>query len=65
MLGTDGVLDGDLAERLARAAGFRNILVHAYADLDLPQVHDAATHGPKDLIAALTAIRDHLDGSDR
>ena len=39
----------DLAERLARAAGFRNLLVHAYSPLDLGRVHAIALAGPADL----------------
>jgi uncharacterized protein YutE (UPF0331/DUF86 family) len=33
-LGEHGVLDGDLAVSLARAVGFRNVLVHQYAVVD-------------------------------
>jgi len=58
-LGEHGIIDRDLAERLARAAGFRDLLVHAYADLDLARVHAAAVHGPDDLLAFLGALRDH------
>jgi len=60
-LGEHDVIDGDLADRLARAAGFRNVLVHAYADLDLHRVHAAARHAPGDLLAFLAVIRDQLD----
>jgi uncharacterized protein YutE (UPF0331/DUF86 family) len=63
MLRTHGAIDDGLAARLARAAGFRNVLVHAYADLDLALVHDAALHGPNDLTAFLAALRDHLKAS--
>lgn len=34
VLGSHGVLDVELAERMARAVGFRNMLVHRYADID-------------------------------
>jgi uncharacterized protein YutE (UPF0331/DUF86 family) len=64
-LGANGVIDHELATRLARAAGFRNILVHAYADLDLARVHAAALHGPKDLTVFLAALRDHLARHDQ
>lgn len=64
MLGVHGMIDAELASRLARAAGFRNVLVHAYADLDLVRVHQAATNGPDDLIAFLAALRDQLGGTD-
>jgi uncharacterized protein YutE (UPF0331/DUF86 family) len=33
-----GVIDRDLAERLAPSAGLRNVLVHAYIDLDLARL---------------------------
>lgn len=61
-LGERRVLDEDLAHRLVRATGFRNVLVHAYEELDMDRVRDAATHGPDDLRAFLAAVRDHLDG---
>lgn len=54
-LAANGHLEQGLAERLARAAGFRNLLVHAYADLDLARVHAAALGGPDDLRAFLRA----------
>lgn len=59
-LASDGFLDRDLADRLARAAGFRNLVVHAYADLDLVRVHEAASTGPADLWAFLGRARDAL-----
>jgi uncharacterized protein YutE (UPF0331/DUF86 family) len=34
LLGRHGVVSSDLAEVMARAAGFRNVLVHGYADVD-------------------------------
>ena len=34
LLGNHGVLDPELAGRLAKAVGFRNVLVHAYATVD-------------------------------
>lgn len=33
-LGDEGLLPQDLAERMASAARFRNVLVHAYTDVD-------------------------------
>lgn len=58
LLARADVLDAGLAERLARAAGFRNLLVHAYAALDLRRVHVIARAGPADLRAFLAALRD-------
>lgn len=52
------VIDSRLADRLVRAAGFRNIVAHAYGTLDMARVHEAATHGPGDLVTFLTRLRD-------
>ncbi len=52
----EGLLDPALAERLARAAGFRNLVAHAYEALDMAAVHAAATTGPADLRAFLVAL---------
>jgi uncharacterized protein YutE (UPF0331/DUF86 family) len=55
-----GVIELELARRLAKAAGFRNFVAHAYGRLDMRRVHDAALHGPGDLRALLAALRDRL-----
>ena len=52
------VIDESLAERLVKAAGFRNIVAHAYATIDMPRIHRAAVDGPADLRAFLTRLRD-------
>lgn len=59
-LGAAQVLDAALARRLVAAAGFRNVVAHAYESIDLARVHHAATHGPADLRAFLAAVRDRL-----
>ncbi|MGF1662932.1 MAG: DUF86 domain-containing protein [Kineosporiaceae bacterium] len=56
LLAGHGLLDPALAERLTRAVGLRNLIVHAYADLDLRRVHDAAHTGPADLLAFAEAL---------
>jgi uncharacterized protein YutE (UPF0331/DUF86 family) len=53
-----GLLDVSLADRLVRAAGFRNIVAHAYETLDMVRVHEAASRGPADLRAFLAALRE-------
>lgn len=58
LLAEAGVIDTELAERLARAAGFRDLVVHAYGRLDLLRVHVIARNGPDDLRAFLAALRD-------
>jgi uncharacterized protein YutE (UPF0331/DUF86 family) len=39
----------ELQEKLIRAVGFRNLVVHEYVKLDLNQVYTIATTGTKDL----------------
>lgn len=34
LLARHGVIDGELAQRLSAATGFRNVLVHGYAEVD-------------------------------
>ena len=51
-----GIMPANLAERLAKAAGFRNVVAHAYDTLDMARVYDAASRGPADLRAFLAAI---------
>lgn len=53
-----GVIEAALADRLVRAAGFRNIVAHAYASLDMRRVYEAASAGPSDLVAFLAILRD-------
>lgn len=55
-LADDGVIEPSLAHRLVRAVGFRNAIVHAYENLDMGLVYDAASNGPADLRAFLAAI---------
>lgn len=49
-----------VAERLVRAAGFRNTVAHAYEALDMARVYRAAKDGPSDLLAFLGALRDRI-----
>lgn len=37
-------IDADMENRWLRMIGFRNILVHAYLDIDRQQVHRFLTH---------------------
>lgn len=50
------IIDAALADNLVRAAGFRNVVAHAYEGLDLARVHEAALKGPADLRAFVAAI---------
>ena len=58
------VIDPVLADRLVRAAGFRNVVAHAYETLDMKRVHDAAIHGPADLRTFLVTLRDRAQAAD-
>jgi uncharacterized protein YutE (UPF0331/DUF86 family) len=53
-----GHIDAALADRLTRAAGFRNVVAHAYEAIDMARVHEAASKGPGDLRAFLGMLRD-------
>ena len=55
-----GMVEPGLAQRMTRAAGFRNLVAHAYDSLDMRRVHDAASNGPADLRAFLARLRDLL-----
>ena len=57
-----GLVDAALADRLVRAAGFRNIVAHAYQTLDMQRVYDAAKKGPVDLFAFLALLGDRAAG---
>jgi uncharacterized protein YutE (UPF0331/DUF86 family) len=56
LLAAHGVIEADLAERLASATGFRNILVHGYAEVDDDRVV-AALDGLDDLAAFIEQVR--------
>jgi uncharacterized protein YutE (UPF0331/DUF86 family) len=49
-----------LAVKLEDVAGFRNVLVHGYADVDLAVVEDVVRHHLDDLLAFVKAIRARL-----
>jgi uncharacterized protein YutE (UPF0331/DUF86 family) len=48
-LADHGVIDADLAKRLGRAAGLRNLLVHDYARIDLEALTRVLQNDLKDL----------------
>ena len=48
-LATRGLIERSLAERLARAVGFRNVLVHEYAEVDWKIVMQVMRTGTRDL----------------
>lgn len=57
LLQKDGWLDPALTQVLRNMAGFRNVLVHGYDDVDVSVVRDVLTHHLVDLAAYVAAIR--------
>jgi uncharacterized protein YutE (UPF0331/DUF86 family) len=51
-----GVIDADLCEKMARAVGLRNLIVHEYGRLDMAQIHAACRHDVQDLSDFAAAI---------
>lgn len=60
-LSDTGALDPELAQRLADAAGFRNLFAHRYGVLDWGRVHTIAGSGPTDLEAFAAAVAKAVD----
>jgi uncharacterized protein YutE (UPF0331/DUF86 family) len=60
LLARNGWLSRELASPLLDMAGFRNVLVHGYDDVDLEIVEDVVAHHLDDLLAFVKAIRDGL-----
>jgi uncharacterized protein YutE (UPF0331/DUF86 family) len=56
----DGWFDASLAGTLRNMAGFRNVVVHGYEDLDLGVVRDVLDHHVGDLAAFVAAVRHRL-----
>ncbi len=56
VLAEQGVVDDGLARRLEDWMGFRNVLVHAYLDVDHGRSHDAITHDLPDIEAFARAV---------
>lgn len=60
ILGRAGWLPSKLATKLTAMVGFRNVVVHGYAEVDLGIVRDALENHLDDLIQFATAIRARL-----
>ena len=57
LLERPGILSRDLVEVLEEAAGFRNVLVHGYDDVDIGIVRDVVEHRLDDLLAFVASVR--------
>ena len=62
-LDSDGVIPPELAARLQRAVGFRNIVVHQYEVVDWQVVHAMVSRHLGDFAAFASSVVDFLDGS--
>ena len=60
LLGKAGVVPPQLSERLQRMAGFRNVVVHLYQDVDLEIVRDVVENRLGDLLEFAAEIRRRL-----
>ncbi len=60
LLGRAGFVPADLVGRLEQMAGFRNVVVHLYQDVDLGIVRDVVENHLGDLLEFVTAIRREL-----
>jgi uncharacterized protein YutE (UPF0331/DUF86 family) len=59
LLAKHHVVETSLADRLSRAAGLRNIIVHRYTDLAASKLADAINTGLADLDDFAAALRAH------
>lgn len=64
-LGRAGIIDLDLANSLAPAAGLRNRIVHEYEELNDAVVLEAAKLARRQFSMYIAAIENHLGASDR
>jgi uncharacterized protein YutE (UPF0331/DUF86 family) len=60
LLARGGWLDPSLAQRLSQMAGFRNLLVHGYGDVDLAVVEDVVRNRLGDLLDFVQAVQRRL-----
>ncbi len=56
MLQDHGYLPTDLAEKMVAAVGFRNLVVHEYAKIDLEEVYKISCEHIDDLLQFLKAV---------
>ena len=63
-LATMGVLSPEFTMRFRGIAGFRNVLVHGYLEIDLALVHRVLTERLSDFIDFASAIERYLEFSE-
>jgi uncharacterized protein YutE (UPF0331/DUF86 family) len=55
-LGKNGYLNNNLTQKMVKAVGFRNLIVHEYGKIELELVYDIAQNDVNDLNEFLIAI---------
>ena len=61
LLEENGFLHSELTEKIVKAVGFRNLIVHEYAKIDLEQVFEISQEDINDFNEYLKAIFNKLD----
>jgi uncharacterized protein YutE (UPF0331/DUF86 family) len=61
LLQENGFISADLADKMVKAVGFRNLLVHEYQKIDLQRLYETAEKNVDDLMAFLASIFRTLD----
>ena len=56
ILNENGYLDSRLTQKMVKAVGFRNLIVHEYARIDLARVYEIAQNDIRDLNEYLKSI---------
>jgi len=64
LLEENGYLDSELTEKMVKAVGFRNFIVHEYGKIELKQVFEVAQQDIKDLDEYLVSIFKKLGFAD-
>jgi len=64
LLHRGGWIDARQAELLGAMAGFRNVLVHGYGDVDLEVVRDVVENRLDDLLQFVATVRRRLAGEE-
>ncbi len=64
ILGKNGYLDNDLTQKMVKAVGFRNLIVHEYGKIELEQAYEIAQNDINDLNEYLKAIFKKLGLAD-
>jgi uncharacterized protein YutE (UPF0331/DUF86 family) len=56
MLEENGYLEIQMVEKMVKAIGFRNLIVHEYGELDIEKVYEISRNDIKDLLEYLKAV---------